>query len=96
MSKLRTIVFLFFLFNSIVLHAQQELCIVDSISYNYVDCYGDSTGSISLTLLDTDPTYPLPYFGGMALMDSISHRRYQYLICQQETIYLQLFYMQIL
>ncbi len=62
MSKLRTIVFLFFLFNSIVLHAQQELCIVDSISYNYVDCYGDSTGSISLTLLDTDPTYPPPVF----------------------------------
>ena len=47
-----------------------QVCEIDSINYNHIDCYGDSTGSISVKL------YSLIVFirkliGGLVLMASM-------------------------
>jgi len=39
-----------------------QVCEIDSINYNHIDCYGESTGSISVKLLQPDSVYQKTYW----------------------------------
>lgn len=60
MLRVKKIGLIFFLLNSIIANAQ--LCQLDSIKYTHIDCFGDNTGSIYVTLLQSDTIYQKNYY----------------------------------
>jgi gliding motility-associated-like protein len=58
---LRNLFILFFiLLNSYTVYSQ--ICTLDSITYTHVNCYGENTGSINVTLLQSDNIYQKSYW----------------------------------
>ena len=60
MLSVKKILLILFFFSSLVCYSQ--ICEIDSINYNHINCHGDSTGSISVTLLTPDSTYQKTHF----------------------------------
>tara|TARA_B100001093_G_scaffold520473_1_gene616402 strand:- start:17333 stop:18460 length:1128 start_codon:yes stop_codon:yes gene_type:complete len=55
-------IIIFFICILVNTNSFSQVCEIDSINYNHIDCYGESTGSISVKLLQPDSVYQKTYW----------------------------------